>query len=207
MFLTILLFISVSHSIVLRPVSVSCCHQEGARQGDWISMFPFPFCCCGTLEMLMALEPDLYLLPEDKGIKITTTEKRQEGREQVERAEILSSSGKSFRYLETSANAAGASHITRRRRKIALQSESSELVYCRQSETVRCSRERRHCVCLCTCVMDGMCLQLGLMSPSHPNRSGRRTRLGWITWVTVHIYSNLFMCFLSVHLFGLLASA
>lgn len=45
--------------------------------------------------MLMALEPDLYLLPEDKGIKITTTEKRQEGREQVERAEILSSSGKS----------------------------------------------------------------------------------------------------------------
>lgn len=68
--------------------------------------------------MLMALEPDLYLLPEDKGIKITTTEKRKEGREQVERAEILSSSGKSFRYLETSANAAGASHITRRRRKI-----------------------------------------------------------------------------------------
>lgn len=32
----------------------------------------FQFCCCGPLEMLMGPEPDLYLFPEDKGIKIST---------------------------------------------------------------------------------------------------------------------------------------
>lgn len=39
-------------------------------------------------------------------------------------------------------------------------------------------------------VMDGMCLQLGLLSPSHTERRrGRRTRLSWIAWVTINIHS------------------
>lgn len=57
-------------------------------------------------------------------------------------------------------------------------------------EAVRCCRRRRHGVCLCMCVMDGMCLQLGRLSPSRPERRRRRrTRLSWIAWVTVNIHS------------------
>lgn len=53
---------------------------EGVQLGDWISIFTLPSCCCGPLEMLMGPEPDLYWLPEHKGIKITVTE-RETGRE------------------------------------------------------------------------------------------------------------------------------
>ncbi|KAA8578442.1 hypothetical protein FQN60_018729 [Etheostoma spectabile] len=47
---------------------------------------------------------------------------------------------------------------------------------------------------ICMGVMDGMCLQLGLLSPSHPERSGKRTKLSWKAWVTINIFSYTNAC-------------
>lgn len=55
-------------------------YEEGVQPSDCISVFALPFCCCGPLEMLMGPELDLYLLPEDKGIKIAGIRKGERGK-------------------------------------------------------------------------------------------------------------------------------
>lgn len=147
----------------------------------------------------MGLELDLFLLPEDKGIKITAIE-REIGREESRsdnRGEA--SPGKSFSFLE----ARGIKHCVKPLESDGEGGENNQrgdgqtgtkwsrfvwIDSCllKQVRAVRRCRQRRHSIYLCMYVMDGMCLQLGLLSPSHPKRrSGRRTRLSWIAWVNI----------------------